>query len=104
MVIVRSRINRQLGTEMPEETIYCEMCWTNPGHAHIGDLPICSQCIEEFKFTRRLVYLDKHPYETLDGPRMTDAEAMDSGEFPLFNPRNSEQLSFARSATLVGAF
>ncbi len=89
---------------MPEETIYCEMCWTNPGHAHIRDLPICSQCIEEFKITRRLVYLDKHPYETLDGQRMTDAEAMDSGEFPFFNPRNSEQLSLALSATLVGAF
>ncbi|RNL55192.1 hypothetical protein [Arthrobacter oryzae] len=91
---------------MPEETIYCEMCWTNPGHAHIGDLPICSQCIEEFKLAdlHRLVYLDKEPYETLDGPRMTDAEAMDSGEFPLFNPRSSEQLSLARSFTLVGAF
>lgn len=88
---------------MPEETIYCEVCWTNPGHAHIRDLTICSSCVEEFKMIglHRLVYLDKEPYETLDGQRMT--EAKDSGEPALFNPRNSEQLSLARSASLVGA-
>lgn len=89
MVIVRSGINQQLGTELPEETIYCEMCWTNPGHAHIRDLPICSQCIGEFKITRRLVSLDKHPYEPLDEQHMTDAEAKDSGEFLRFNPPNT---------------
>ena len=89
---------------MSEETIYCELCWTNPGHAHIRDLPICSQCIEDFKITglSRLVYLDKQPYETPDGQRMT--EAKDSCETALSNPRNSEELSLARSATLVGAF
>lgn len=89
---------------MSEATIYCEVCWTNPGHAHVGDVPVCSQCIEEFELTRGLVYLDKRPYETLDGQRMPDAETMDSGEIPRFNPRHSEQLSLAQSATLVGAF
>ena len=88
---------------MSEETIYCELCWTNPGHAHCGDLPICSQCIAEFTITHHLVYWDKHPYETLDGQRMSDVAAKDRGEFPRFNPRNSEQLSLARSAILVGA-
>ncbi len=91
---------------MPEETIYCEVCWTNPGHAHIRDLPICSACIEEFNMTglHRLVYLDTEPYETPDGQRMTDAKATDSHEPILFTPRNSQQLFLARSATLVGAF
>lgn len=89
---------------MPEETIYCEMCWTNPSHAHLRDLPICSQCIEEFKYSYGLVYLDKQPYETLDGKRMTEADAKGSGGFPCFTPRNSEQLASARSATPVGAF
>lgn len=84
---------------MPEETIYCEMCWTNPGHAYVRDLPVCSQGIEEFQITGQLVYLDQHPYETPDGQRMT-AAAAHSGDCALFNPRNSEQLS----ATLVGAF
>ncbi|MEO5779070.1 hypothetical protein [Arthrobacter oryzae] len=87
---------------MTEETIYCEMCWTNPGHAHVRDLPLCSQCIEEFKFTVNLEYLDEQPFEAPDGQRTT--EAKDSGEFALFNPRNSEQLALARSKTLVGAF
>jgi hypothetical protein len=87
---------------MPEETIYCEMCWTNPAHAHIRDLPICSQCIEEFRFTRDLVYLDKQPYETLDGQRLSYADAGD--RVLHFNPRNSEELSITRSATLVTAF
>lgn len=89
---------------MPEETIYCEVCWTNPGHAHIRDLPICSTCVEEFNMTglQRLVYLDKEPYETPDGQRMT--EATDSHEPALFAPRDSEQLVLARSSTLVGAF
>lgn len=89
---------------MSEATIYCEVCWTNPAHAHIEDLPACSQCIEEFQLTHGLVYLDERPYETLDGERMPDAETMDSGEIPRFNPRHSEQLSLAQSATLVGAF
>lgn len=89
---------------MSEETIYCQVCWTNPGHAHIEDAPVCWQCIEEFELTRNLAYLDTHPYQTLDGQRMPDAEAMNNGEIPRFNPRNSEQLSLARSATLVGAF
>lgn len=85
---------------MPEVTIYCEMCWTNPGHAHIRDMPICSQCIDEFKFSRDLVYLDKQPYETLDGQRLTVADATDRDGFLHFNPRNSEELS----SPLVRAF
>jgi hypothetical protein len=92
---------------MPEETIYCDICWTNPNHARIRDLPICSSCIEEFNMTglHRLVYSDKEPYETLDGQRMTEAEAKDRSEPTLFNPRNSEQLSLAAEfAALVGAF
>ena len=104
IAIVRSHINQQLGTDMSEATIYCEVCWTNPGHAHIGDVPVCSQCIEEFELTSGLVYFDKLPYETLNGQRIPDAETMGSGEIPRFNPRHSEQLSLARSATLVGAF
>ena len=91
---------------MLKETIYCEVCWTNPGHAHIRDLPICSSCIEELNMTglHRLVYLDTEPYETPDAQRMTDAEAKGSREPALFNPRNSEQLILARFATLVAAF
>ena len=102
--IVSSPINQQLGTEMSEATIYCEVCWTNPGHAHAGDVPVCSRCIEEFSLTRGLVYLDKRPYETLDGQRMADAETLDGSEILFFNPRHSEQLSLIRSATFVGAF
>ena len=88
---------------MLEETIYCEVCWTNPGHAHLRDLPICSSCIEEFNMTglQRLVYLDNEPYETTDGQRLNEAEAKDSHEPALFNPRNSSQLAVARAADLV---
>jgi hypothetical protein len=91
---------------MLKDTIYCEVCWTNPGHAHIRDMPLCSSCIEGFNMTglHRLVYLDREPYETLDGQRMTDAEAKDSLEPALFNPRDSEQLFLARFAGLVAAF
>ncbi|MET3934287.1 hypothetical protein [Arthrobacter sp. OAP107] len=92
---------------MPEETIYCDICWTNPNHAHIRGLPICSSCIEEFSMTglHRLVYSDREPYEALDGQRMTEAEAKDSREPALFNPRDSEQLSLAAQfAALVGSF
>ncbi|MFF2318393.1 hypothetical protein ACFVTE_19265 [Arthrobacter sp. NPDC058097] len=92
---------------MPEETIYCDVCWTNPGHANIRDLPICSSCIEELNMTglRRLVYSDSEPYETLHGQRMTEAEAKVSLEPALFNPRNSEQLSLAAQFdALVGTF
>jgi hypothetical protein len=95
-----------LGAEMLKDTIYCEVCWTNPGHAHIRDMPICSSCIEGFNMTglHRLVYLDREPYETLDGQRMTDAAAKDSLEPALFSPRDSEQLFLARFASLVAAF
>jgi hypothetical protein len=92
---------------MPEETIYCDVCWVNPGHAHIRELPICSSCIEEFNMTglRRLVYLDTEPYETPAGQRLSDAEVEDTREPALFNPRNSEQLSLAAQfASLVAAF
>lgn len=92
---------------MPDETIYCDVCWINPGHAHIRDLPICSSCIEEFNMTglHRLVYLDGEPYETPDGKRLTDAEVRDSRQPALFSPRSSEQLSLAaRFATLMAAF
>ncbi|MFE5708932.1 hypothetical protein [Rhodococcus koreensis] len=50
------------------------------------------------------MYLDEQPYETLDGQRMTEPAAKGSDGFPYFNPRNSEQLASARSATPVGAF
>jgi len=92
---------------MPDEAIYCDVCWINPGHAHIRGLPICSSCIEEFSMTglHRLVYLDMEPYETPSGQRMTEAEAKVSREPALFSPRNSEQLSLAaRFAALVAAF
>ncbi|MFC9335451.1 hypothetical protein [Arthrobacter sp. NPDC057009] len=91
---------------MLKETLYCDVCWTNPNHAHIRDLPICSSCIEEFNMTglHRLVYLDKEPYETPDGKRMTDAEAKESSEPALFTPRNSEELVAARFDALVAAF
>jgi hypothetical protein len=91
---------------MHKETIYCEVCWTNPGNAHIRHVPICSPCIDEFNMTslHRLVYLDKEPYETLDGQRMTEAETEVSLEPALFNPRNSDQLFLARFATLVAAY
>ncbi|MEC5201004.1 hypothetical protein RCH21_003260 [Arthrobacter sp. PL16] len=88
---------------MFEETAYCEMCWTNSAHAHLRDMPICGQCIEEFDVARRLEYIDEQPYETLEGRRLTNAEELESGELPRFNPRNSEELSFARHASLVGA-
>lgn len=91
---------------MLKEAIYCDVCWLNPGHAHIRNLPICSSCIEEFNMIglHRLVYLDSEPYESTDGQRMSDAEAKDSGEPAIFNPRSSEQLFMARFASLVAAF
>lgn len=88
---------------MPEETIYCEMCWTNPNHAHLRGMPICGQCVEEFNIMSGLKYLDIHPYENLDGQRMTEAEAMASSNFPHFSPRSSEELSVARLNILIGA-
>lgn len=91
---------------MLKETIYCDVCWTNPGHAHLRDMPICSSCIEEFNMTglHRLVYLDAEPYETPAGRRMTEAEAKDSSEPALFTPRSSEQLFLDEFAALVAAF
>lgn len=91
---------------MLKESIYCDVCWTNPGHAHIRDLPICSSCIEEFNMVglHRLVYWDSEPYEAPDGQRMTHDEAQGTPGPALFVPRDSEELFLARFATLVAAF